>query len=257
MVERPLLKLPQQFGLPYLPADRFHLSVKALSESELKAFEALVPNEGTHLLKYIRNSIGCGDVTEMPDSAIFTLMSRVNHDCVGNSDHVYEDDRAVMILVANKDINTGEEITFSYRFGSTLERRSCLQKDYNFDCQCTICRGPLELQESFDRIEVLDREILFHAQNARVDKALKCGKSLISLYDQFHQSSFRYYRTYYDLFQCAITTRRTFNDGVFFIKKAHEHSLAFFSDKENEQVKKMKKFADSPKLHRMYLALEF
>jgi hypothetical protein len=41
-------------------------------------------------------------------------LSRVNHACVANAAHWYEDEYKVKILFSEKDIKAGEEITYSY-----------------------------------------------------------------------------------------------------------------------------------------------
>jgi hypothetical protein len=56
-------------------------------------------------------------------------------------------------------------------------------------------------------------------------------------------SSWLYRRTYYDLFQVAIT-KKHLRDGFECIRKGHEAALAFTSDEDNESVRKMRSFVD-------------
>lgn len=42
-------------------------------------------------------------------SGLFITMSRINHDCMGNSNHYFNTRRGVKILVASKRISRGEE----------------------------------------------------------------------------------------------------------------------------------------------------
>ena len=60
------------------------------------------------------NSIGTGDVFPDTEHHIFINMSRVNHHCIGNTDHFYISQHKVAILTAIRTIEPGEEVTFSY-----------------------------------------------------------------------------------------------------------------------------------------------
>jgi len=53
--------------------------------------------------------------TNLSDFQIVCLrLSRVNHACIPNSAHWYDDDSRVKILFSEKPIKAGEEITYSY-----------------------------------------------------------------------------------------------------------------------------------------------
>jgi hypothetical protein len=93
----------------------------------------------------------------------------------------------------------------------------------------------------------------------QIDQAIRKGKALIQIYDKLNESSWSYKRTYYDMFQLAITKRKYLKDGLEYIRRAHEAALAFISDKDKELVRKMKSLVDSPsrQSHRNYLLLSW
>ena len=63
-------------------------------------------------------------------------MSRINHDCCGNSDHWWVEEHGVMILLAFQTIKAGTEITFSY-FDNLDPSHQFLKEKWGFDCNCT------------------------------------------------------------------------------------------------------------------------
>jgi hypothetical protein len=68
-------------------------------------------------------------------------------------------------------------------------------------------------------------------------------------------SSWLYHRTYYDLFQVAVTKRSKLKDAKMYIRKAYEATSSFISDDQEKSVMKMKGFVASPESHHNYLLL--
>jgi hypothetical protein len=162
----------------------------------------------------------------------------------------------VKILVASRDIQEGEEITFSYQSSkNTDERKVILLVNYGFVCHCAACTTSPEIEAMLMRSKELDEAILQCGSRGQIDLAIRKGKALLQIYDKLNESSWLYQRTYYDMFQVAITKRKYLKDGLEYIRKSHEAALAFTSDSENESVRKMKSFVDSPSSHRNYLSL--
>jgi hypothetical protein len=79
---------------------------------------------------------------------------------------------------------------------------------------------------------------------------------LLKLYDKYNMSSWHYHRTYYDLFQLAVTKRKSLQRASAYIRKAYDAVLAFSHDETYECVQKMKSLTDSPQIHRNYLLLD-
>jgi hypothetical protein len=69
-------------------------------------------------------------------------------------------------------------------------------------------------------------------------------------------SSWLYQRTYYDLFQVAITKKKTVEEGRRFVRKAYDAVLAYTGDEQYPDVQRFEALAVAPQDHRNYLALD-
>ena len=76
----------------------------------------------------------------------------------------------------------------------------------------------------------------------------------IKIYDEVGVSPKFYQRTYYDMFQAAITERRTVDQGREFARKAAEQLAMFCGN--NEGIERFLRYASHPELHRNYLCKE-
>lgn len=125
MAERPILMNPNPI-------------TATVPENAKDKVDALVPKGGPLIQTIARNAMSCSD--DGSTSGLFIIMSRVNHDCMGNCDHYFNIRRGVKILVAARRICSGEEITFSYASKSpSAKRKKILQQHYKFTCTCSIC----------------------------------------------------------------------------------------------------------------------
>eukprot|EP00978_Attheya_sp_CCMP212_P049296 scaffold645378_cov83-Attheya_sp.AAC.2 len=84
-----------------------------------------------------RNSMACTDASEHNSEAgLFLTLSRINHHCLGNSDHQFLAHRGVKIkiLVASCDIQKGEEVKIAYTvaYKPREERSAHLLRIYKF-----------------------------------------------------------------------------------------------------------------------------
>jgi hypothetical protein len=223
----------------------------------INAINKLMPNDETSTMldKYKMNAIGCGD---NEPSGLFITMSRVNHDCIGNSEHYYSNHVGVKILVATCEIKAGDEITFSYRNQETSQMRAKMLKSfYNFVCQCEGCCGPKSqlISSDLDQIYELDDRLLSFGQQGQITQAIRCGKQLIELYKKYYPTSNVYSRTYYDLFQMAITKRALQKEAIYYIKMAYENMLNYTEDAQDDRVILYKSYLNNPQSHRNHLIL--
>jgi len=71
---------------------------------------------------------------------LFLTASRINHSCVPNADHSYDDKSGYKSVFANRDIHAGEEITISYinHYNSRALRQMEL-RTWGFVCRCPAC----------------------------------------------------------------------------------------------------------------------
>jgi hypothetical protein len=73
-------------------------------------------------------------------AGLFLNASRLNHSCVPNADHSYDNKSGYKSVFANRDVDVGEEITISYS-DHTKPRvmRQVDMKAWGFICQCPAC----------------------------------------------------------------------------------------------------------------------
>jgi hypothetical protein len=73
-------------------------------------------------------------------AGLFLNASRLNHSCVPNADHSYDDKSGYKSVFANRDVDVGEEITISYT-DHTKPRvmRQVDTRAWGFICQCPAC----------------------------------------------------------------------------------------------------------------------
>lgn len=78
--------------------------------------------------------------------AIFPGGAMINHDCVPNLRHRFDDDMNIIFL-AKRKIAKGEILSISYTqaLRSTIQRRVHLKQVKCFDCACARCSDPTEL----------------------------------------------------------------------------------------------------------------
>ncbi|KXX77141.1 SET domain-containing protein 5 [Madurella mycetomatis] len=71
---------------------------------------------------------------------LFLSASRINHSCVPNADHTCHEGSTDKVVLANRDISEGEEITISYiaNYLPRAHRQLCLD-GWGFSCQCPAC----------------------------------------------------------------------------------------------------------------------
>jgi len=205
-------------------AERITTDCIPKEESVRAAILALTPNNGSGVLdassfrsKFQRNNIG----------KLHLTFSRVNHDCIGNSYHAFDEERGVILLVASTTIVVGEEITYSYTFqtphSEALRRHSLC---WDFTCTCRACRTPA-IARKLDLMLEYDKQITEPGSDAQecIDIATR---KLLPLYNEFGCSSYFYSRLYSDLFQFSIARRKTYAQAMHYVQLAYKQSLDFF-----------------------------
>lgn len=67
-------------------------------------------------------------------------VSRLNHSCVPNADHFYDDKSGCQSVFSTRNIDQGEEITIPYIDHSQPRReRQAQLSTWKFTCQCPAC----------------------------------------------------------------------------------------------------------------------
>jgi hypothetical protein len=232
LVERPVVQPPNHMSMP-------------AEESVQQAIMALTPTDSSFRSKYQRNNVG----------RLCLTFSRVNHDCIGNSYHTYDNEKGLILLVANHAIPAEDEITYSYTF-QTLHAEALRKHatSWGFRCACRACKNP-EIAQKLDQMITYDKQTVAYSQQGKIGDGMRRAFDLIKLYDEFQWSSYFYSRLYSDLYQMAITKRETFKQGKVFIKLAWEHSIGFFGY-ESSLVRKKRHNMVHPTDARNYLVLD-
>jgi hypothetical protein len=65
--------------------------------------------------------------------------TKFNHSCDANVDYYFNDDTNILSFYANRDIESGEELTIQYI--NPLIAKSSLYNTYGFNCNCSLCRA--------------------------------------------------------------------------------------------------------------------
>ena len=248
IAERPLIKMSDgQFRRPDFP------------ESAAWLVDLLVPHDGRFQQKWDRNAMSCTneDAVSGGETGLFLTLSRINHDCLGSADHQFISHRGIKILVASRPIKAGEEVTISYTGGykpKAARVTTLLSYPYLFQCRCSICTNE-ELEQKLTRVKELDEAILSLGGMGKIEVAMRKGRALISIYEQMGMSSWLYQRTYYDLFQVAITKKKFHREALHFIRKAHEAILAYTKDENHPEAIWFLELLASPQSHRNYRIL--
>lgn len=201
--------------------------------------------------KFHLNAMKCSESGEM--SGLFINMSRINHDCLGNSEHFYVENHKVKILLASRDIRAGEEITFSY-IGDSPSMKSFLVMKWGFNCSCPTCQNPFA-QDMLQEVAALDKQIIQMGQNGNVPGAINAAKRLIWLYDQLGTCALMYSRTYYDLFSLNVCQRSTLNKAKEYIKRAYEAECAVYypcADDACGSIEKYREYMENITSHHNY-----
>jgi hypothetical protein len=129
---------------------------------------------------YQTNSYKLGDEA---DGGLFLTLSRMNHSCRPNSNHIWRPDLQQTLVFATKDIAIGDEIFTTYgpagEWLTTTNRRSYLRKRFSFDCHCEMClegnrnggdRRMEELSALQEELSWLDQTAQPHAAMEAVDR---------------------------------------------------------------------------------------
>lgn len=162
IAEEPLIILNGQNYATY--SAQIEKKLEKLSKSEQDIYFAL-RNEKP----FLNRSMGIFKTNALPmdsDSGVFALISRINHSCLRNVHHYWNETKGVETVYALKDIEFNQEILTCYidPFCKKEKRRALLVEKFNFECKCELCSIEDETaQRHSDKqrnlIQTLDSEI--------------------------------------------------------------------------------------------------
>lgn len=186
---------------------------KIAGEGVEQMITKLMPERGSDEDKFSRNCMALADGHSdmLPKEGLCLFLASVNHNCLGNSDHWYDPDRGVVVLVASRAIQEGESITFSYApvllagHGGAAQRQKLLLQVYGITCHCHACTSP-DIERKILTIQKYDTMIPALLFRSQVEEAIKVGNELLQLLDDLSASPRSLSRTHYDLLNLATVT---------------------------------------------------
>lgn len=233
------------------------------NENIRRAAMALTPLDGNLDDKFNSNGV-CINVQDAAQvsledkgaAGLFLIFSRTNHACLGNSDHYYDHQHGVHLLVANDSIPAGTEVTFPYtRTGK--ERHNDLHWR-GFDCNCKACQSPA-LDAKVNQMSVLDDLVIEmggHASATKRAEAVEKAHLLLHIYDEVNASCRDYARIHYDLFQILVTQQASLEQAQHHMVQAYEYALSFCGYEGHETVVQYKGYVEHPELHSNYRVID-
>ncbi|KAK3937046.1 SET domain-containing protein 5 [Diplogelasinospora grovesii] len=121
-------------------------AVNQLPPDEKREVMALARSTGGDPIQDIIKTNGFGvEVEGVPHMALFTVGSRVNHNCRPNVFWRYSKRHMAMEVVALREIQAGEEVAHSYApLGYTRAERQEMLRAWGFECRCAMWAAPAE-----------------------------------------------------------------------------------------------------------------
>ncbi|OTA99337.1 hypothetical protein M426DRAFT_325258 [Hypoxylon sp. CI-4A] len=199
------------------------------------------------------NCLPCGPGARV--GGIYPTICLINHDCVPNTNHSWNEDGGFETIHAVRPIKQGEEITIDYSAsGPSYARQAQLRDSFGFDCHCNICSlSPDAIKLSDTRrleIERLDAAIGDPGRMMeRPSACLADCRSLAQLLEEeYNGSAFTLRaRVCYDAFQiCAAHGDRSRASA--FAERAYK-ARVMGEGEDNPDTKKMKRYTQDPTLH--------
>ncbi|KAI1081751.1 SET domain-containing protein [Whalleya microplaca] len=124
-----------------------HRTGLQLPLKERQQMMELAHSKGGYILDDIMNTNSFGVLLDGVDHiGLYLDVSRINHACRPNLFNRFSSTTLAMEVVAYRDIESGEELTFSYTPLNLLsQERQSLIRDWGFNCTCSLCASPNDL----------------------------------------------------------------------------------------------------------------
>ncbi|KAI1778834.1 SET domain-containing protein [Hypoxylon cercidicola] len=135
-------------------ADLLEQAVRQLPETQQHEIMSLARSSGGEPIEDIlkTNIFGVELGLEIPHSGLFTIGSRINHNCNPTVFWRYSVRTLGIEVIAMRDIEVGEEITQSYvPLGLSYKDRKEGLKNWNFACTCSLCAASKSQRAASDR----------------------------------------------------------------------------------------------------------
>lgn len=111
--------------------------------------------------------------------ALFPIFSNINHDCLSNAKFKIDQTTWAITVKAQCDIDKGEEITVQYLTSilGSHKRRKRIRAEWYFDCQCSRCQDPTEMDTMISALvcEVCEQDYLLPTEPLNMMSDWVCG----------------------------------------------------------------------------------
>ncbi|KAF2189040.1 SET domain-containing protein, partial [Zopfia rhizophila CBS 207.26] len=121
-------------------------AIKQLPKGTQDLFMNLAKSRGGHEIDDIvqTNSKGLRSPDHVGHLGVVPEAARINHACRPNSFYRFNDTSLQLEVFALRDIEPGEELTYSYGYSSLphTSRHKALDAHWSFTCKCSLCTAP-------------------------------------------------------------------------------------------------------------------
>jgi hypothetical protein len=245
IAEKPLLRIPSYYdsqnpASPYIiVSDMLDQLVSKLTDFDrtrlFELHDSTNPKNPTPIGIVRTNGFSLGD-GDHHTTAIYPIMSRINHSCRQNAHHYWNETKQMEIVHAIKDISAGEEILISYIDPYKYATRDeSLKITYGFECKCEVCTlTSVELKKSDIRrscLRTLDSEIPVAAfLNPKM--ALDKIEQLLHLLDEEKMGNDAHFvgRASYDAFQILYRNKQSKQSLEYWAKKVVDNNMIAYGE---------------------------
>ncbi|KAF3920161.1 hypothetical protein AA313_de0204011 [Arthrobotrys entomopaga] len=202
------------------------------------------------------NALPCG--VDSPIGAVYPTICLMNHDCLPNTTHFWNENLQQETIHATRFIPAGSELTISYADPEPRDtRRRKLQDSFGFLCTCSLCSlSPSEtLKSDARRVEIKTLDVEIGDGNRVLNKPADCLQACHTVSELLKQEYPGCYqsllaRAYYDAFQICITHGDQARATVFAGRLYDLRELC--EGKDSPETEKAKMLRDNPERHRNF-----
>lgn len=246
-------------GDPAEVEEKIAKALSTLSSEQRAAFSELHNADPSHpqhnWTTFNTNALPLG--AGSPKGAVYATLCRINHSCLPNTHHAWNENLKLETIHALRDISKGEEVTIAYTLdGTRAERRALLHNQFGFECQCEVCSASDEDIAASDarrrQIAQLDAGIGDPMRVGMMPGAVMAECAILArlLEEEYKGDSALAARTYYDAFQVA-ACHSDIAAAKKFARDAYECRVKVEGE-DSPLTRRMKKFSQNPRSHPAY-----
>eukprot|EP01084_Bolivina_argentea_P226279 382233_1 len=224
--EKPLISLPDIIPKQHLKS-YICQQYQLLSKTQKNIYDSLSQsaiNDNKLLNIWNNNAI---KLKQRKSSGIFPFISRLNHNCQGNSHWIWSQKCNHLRLITLFDIKKDTEITVNYVGIDPMDTNTRKQKlkqqcNDSFQCKCNWCYDKNKISQNMDKI-IFEYQLLNESLELLLSnplKGYKASQKLIKIVEnKFNSNPMLMYRHCYDAAQFALGMQE-WSDALFYFQLA-------------------------------------